>query len=196
MPKLVVYTRVGCHLCGEAELAARRIALRTGVDVELVDIDADPALVERYTVRVPVVTLDGAEIAELQVDEDSLSMAVDEALARDGSQRQGRSIRHRAPVPAALPERPRPRAGGAARIAGWTGLVVHLAVGVFPYAASGVVAPAAAVVGLLAAWAALLGLALRLRKRRPLWVPLVPGGALALWFVVLSFGDRYLGWTA
>jgi glutaredoxin len=71
---VVVYTRQGCHLCEEAEAIVRRVA--RGHDVRLVDIDADPELVERYTVRVPVVTVDGAEVAEFQVDPAALRAAL------------------------------------------------------------------------------------------------------------------------
>lgn len=44
-----------------------RVAGR-GADITVVDIDADPELVDRYTVRVPVVAVDGVEIAEYHVD--------------------------------------------------------------------------------------------------------------------------------
>lgn len=71
---VVVYTRQGCHLCEEAEVVVRRVA--RGHDVRLVDIDADPSLTERYTVRVPVVTVDGAEVAEFQVDPATLRAAL------------------------------------------------------------------------------------------------------------------------
>jgi hypothetical protein len=37
-------------------------------DVELVQIDTDPELVERFTLRVPVVFVDGVEFAEYEVD--------------------------------------------------------------------------------------------------------------------------------
>ena len=44
-----------------------RIAGRSA-DITLVDIDTDPALIDRYTVRVPVVAVDGVEVAEYHVD--------------------------------------------------------------------------------------------------------------------------------
>ena len=59
---VVVYTRAGCGLCREAERLVAREA--RGHDVELVDIDADPDLQRAYTVRVPVVEVDGVEVAE------------------------------------------------------------------------------------------------------------------------------------
>lgn len=62
-----MYGRAGCHLCADAEAIVRRLAGRRA-DVRVVDVDTDPALADRYTVRVPVVVVDGREVAELQVD--------------------------------------------------------------------------------------------------------------------------------
>ena len=74
---ITLYTRAGCHLCEAAEAVIRQVA-GDGADLRLVDIDADPVLQERYTVRVPVVEVDGVEIAEFEVDPRQLA----EALAR------------------------------------------------------------------------------------------------------------------
>lgn len=64
--RVVVYTRQGCGLCATAE---RRVAAEAGrAEVELVDVDTDPELQRRYHVRVPVVEVDGVEVAEVQVD--------------------------------------------------------------------------------------------------------------------------------
>jgi glutaredoxin len=57
MHRVILYTRAGCHLCNEA-LA---ILHRFGQEPELIDIDTDPALRERYTNCVPVVEIDGKE---------------------------------------------------------------------------------------------------------------------------------------
>ena len=66
-PRVTVYTRQRCGLCRRAEAVVRRVAGRRA-DVQLVDIDADPAITPRYTLRVPVVAVDGMEIAEYEVD--------------------------------------------------------------------------------------------------------------------------------
>lgn len=71
MPDVVVYTRQGCKLCAAAEEVARR-ATEGRAHLDIVDIDTDPALSERYTIRVPVITVDGQEVAELQIYEDDL----------------------------------------------------------------------------------------------------------------------------
>ncbi len=83
----------------------------------------------------------------------------------------------------------------AALIAGWLGLVAHLATLIW-YAASGLVAPGWAVVTLLVIWLALLAGAIVLLRRRPAYVLLVPVGSALIWFGVLSAGEAWLGWTA
>jgi glutaredoxin len=73
-PVVTVYTRKGCHLCDEAEAVVRRVARRA--EVRLLDVDEDPALTERYTVRVPVVEVDGVEVAEFEVEPTRLRAAL------------------------------------------------------------------------------------------------------------------------
>ncbi|GEM_PF-955493 len=80
-------------------------------------------------------------------------------------------------------------------VAWWIGLAGHLAMLVW-YAASGLVAPPWAVIGLLVIWAALLLVGLRLRTTRPVWMLLIPVLDVAIWFGVVSAGDAFLGWTA
>lgn len=63
--QVTVYTRVGCHLCDEA----KELLERYGLEPELVDIDADPQLRERYTTCVPVVVIDGKERFRGRVNE-------------------------------------------------------------------------------------------------------------------------------
>jgi glutaredoxin len=65
MPKVIVYTRQGCHLCDDAVTLLARHGLRP----ELVDIDADPVLRELYDESVPVVAIDGRERFRGQVNE-------------------------------------------------------------------------------------------------------------------------------
>lgn len=74
-PTVTVYTRRGCHLCEHAEQVVARLAAGRA-RVRLVDIDTDPELVDRYTVRVPVVAVDGVEVSELVVDAASIAAAL------------------------------------------------------------------------------------------------------------------------
>jgi glutaredoxin len=63
--RFTLYTRQGCGLCRRAEqLLAREAA---GAEVELVDIDGDEDLVGRYGVRVPVLEIDGTEVAAYEL---------------------------------------------------------------------------------------------------------------------------------
>lgn len=71
---VVVYTRAGCKLCEHAE---RVVAAHAGdAAVEVVDVDGDAGLADRYGVRVPVVAIDGEERFELAVDEAELIAAL------------------------------------------------------------------------------------------------------------------------
>ena len=65
MHQATLYTRQGCHLCDEALAMLRR----HGLTPRLIDIDADPALRERYNVCVPVVEIDGKERFRGRVNE-------------------------------------------------------------------------------------------------------------------------------
>lgn len=73
-PRVVVYTRQGCGLCATAEQLVAREARRA--DVVLVDVDTDPDLQRRYHVRVPVVEVDGHEVAEAVVSPGEVRAAV------------------------------------------------------------------------------------------------------------------------
>lgn len=55
---VLLYTRVGCHLCDDAREILERHQRWLPRIVEA-DIDTDPRLVERYGTCVPVVVLDG-----------------------------------------------------------------------------------------------------------------------------------------
>ena len=72
MNRVKVYTRIGCHLCEEAERVVRSEQAAGGFRLELVDIDRDPELVRRYGVRVPVVAVDGQDLFEYEVPVDLL----------------------------------------------------------------------------------------------------------------------------
>lgn len=64
-PRVVLYTRRGCHLCDEA----KDVLLRAGVRPREIDIDADPELVRRFNDCVPVVEFDGRQRFRGRVNE-------------------------------------------------------------------------------------------------------------------------------
>lgn len=75
--RLVLYTRERCGLCSEMLAAARPVAARHGLGIEQVDIDADPVLARRYNTLIPVLELDGREIARYHLDPGALERALD-----------------------------------------------------------------------------------------------------------------------
>lgn len=62
---VVLYTRRGCHLCDEAH----QLLTAHGLAPELIDVDADPELRERFNECVPVVEIDGKIRFRGRVDE-------------------------------------------------------------------------------------------------------------------------------
>lgn len=72
--QITVYTRDDCHLCDEAIETIERVvaSLPQSVDIDTVDVDADPDLRERYGERVPYVTVDGRPRFKYRVDPDDL----------------------------------------------------------------------------------------------------------------------------
>ncbi len=65
MQSITLYSREGCHLC---DIAAD-VLLRNMLSFDVVDIDADPTLRERYEECVPVVVIDGRERFRGRIDE-------------------------------------------------------------------------------------------------------------------------------
>ena len=74
--KVTLYTKDGCHLCEEAEDALRAIQPSIQFELELVYIEDDATLLDRYQDRVPVIALDGTEVASAPVDERTLRAAL------------------------------------------------------------------------------------------------------------------------
>lgn len=74
---IILYTRAGCHLCDDAAV----LLARYGLVPQRVDIDADPALRERYNYCVPVVVIDGKERFRGQVNEVLLKRILAERAA-------------------------------------------------------------------------------------------------------------------
>src|SRR5687768_11140309 len=60
--RVTLYERAGCGLCDETHRALRRIGLDRALEIERVDIDRDPAVRDRYTLRVPVLRSGDAEL--------------------------------------------------------------------------------------------------------------------------------------
>lgn len=68
MAKLTLISRGYCHLCHDMELALAPLAAEFGVDVEILDVDADPALEALYNELVPVLLHEGNELCHYFLD--------------------------------------------------------------------------------------------------------------------------------
>jgi glutaredoxin len=73
---LTLYGRTWCHLCDDMRAALEPLLAEFGVQVEVVDIDADPALEARYNEFVPVLVCDGIELCHYHLDDDSVRAAL------------------------------------------------------------------------------------------------------------------------
>ena len=63
MKTVTFYTKLGCHLCDQVESTIAQVAKGLRFDLLRRDISEDPADYELYKHDVPVVLVDGVEIA-------------------------------------------------------------------------------------------------------------------------------------
>jgi glutaredoxin len=73
---VTLYGRPGCHLCDEAREALLRVRAEAPFELLEIDIERDDELFKRYLERIPVITLDGAELYDFFVDEQDLRRRV------------------------------------------------------------------------------------------------------------------------
>jgi len=66
--RLTLYGRAYCHLCDEMLAALEEMRGDFGFIVDLVDVDRDAALEQRYGTLVPVLTHAGAELCHYHLD--------------------------------------------------------------------------------------------------------------------------------
>jgi hypothetical protein len=70
--------RPDCGLCEEALAGLRRLSRAKRLDIERVDVSRDPALLDRYVVRVPVLVVGEAELDVAGIDEAAVGRWLDE----------------------------------------------------------------------------------------------------------------------
>jgi hypothetical protein len=74
--KVVIYSRVNCHLCEEAEKNVREVMAYTPFDLEVVYINGDQELEKLYGEEVPVTLINGAKHDYFRVDKKRFSEAI------------------------------------------------------------------------------------------------------------------------
>jgi hypothetical protein len=82
-PHFILYSRSWCHLCEDMLAALRAHMAHAGLpySVDVVDVDADPALVARYDELVPVLVAGGQELCHYFLDEAALRAWLGHAAA-------------------------------------------------------------------------------------------------------------------
>ena len=73
---VTLITRVGCHLCEQAQEVLLRLRDELGFGYDELDVDADRELRNEYSDRVPVIMVDGKEHGYWRVEEDRLRRAL------------------------------------------------------------------------------------------------------------------------
>ena len=68
MRQVVLYSRPGCHLCDDARAVLLDARARVAFDMQEVDIETSDSLLGEYSLRIPVVVVDGTEAFEYTVD--------------------------------------------------------------------------------------------------------------------------------
>lgn len=66
--EVLLYTRPGCHLCAVAKGELERLRGEFDFTLTEVDITGDPALLQHYSLDIPVVLLNGREAARHRLD--------------------------------------------------------------------------------------------------------------------------------
>ena len=75
-PKLVVYSRRGCHLCDEAEAALAVLQKTIRFEIEVRDVDDDPEWVAAYGDEVPVGVIGDRKVFKYRVEPVALGRAI------------------------------------------------------------------------------------------------------------------------
>jgi len=74
--EVLLYSRPRCGLCDEAREAILAVRERVPFAFREVDVSGDDALELEYGIRIPVVVVDGDELAEIRLSEWELEEAV------------------------------------------------------------------------------------------------------------------------
>ena len=74
--KVVIYSRVNCHLCQEAEKNVREVLVEIPFNLEVIYIDGNQELERLYGEEVPVITINGDVHDYYKVDKQRLKQAL------------------------------------------------------------------------------------------------------------------------
>jgi glutaredoxin len=69
VPRVIVYSRKGCHLCEIVKESLAKLERRGGFTWQEVDVDTDEQLHRKFSDEVPVVFIDGRKAFKYRMDE-------------------------------------------------------------------------------------------------------------------------------
>lgn len=72
MKKVTLYTRVACCLCDDAKAVLDEVRATEPFELEIVDVDRDPAARALYDHEVPVLAIDGRKAFKFHVTAEGL----------------------------------------------------------------------------------------------------------------------------
>ena len=75
-PRIVLYTKPGCHLCNDARAVVEAVCAESGETFDEVDITTSEELVQRFGEEIPVTFVDGAQHDYWRVDPERLKAAL------------------------------------------------------------------------------------------------------------------------
>lgn len=81
---ITLYSRPGCHLCEDAEARIRRVLGQAANRLRVVNILEDRELEDLYVFRIPVLSINGVEVAEGEITEAAVRQALRSPVARGG----------------------------------------------------------------------------------------------------------------
>ncbi|MFT4049050.1 MAG: glutaredoxin family protein [Solirubrobacterales bacterium] len=80
--RITIFGRPGCHLCDDAEETVAQLVDGSGATIEVINIEHDEELHRRFLEKIPVIEIDGEQIAELaQYRRKPFAQAVRERLS-------------------------------------------------------------------------------------------------------------------
>ena len=75
-PRVVLYSKPGCHLCDDARAVVEAVCAELGEAYDEIDINSSEDLMSRFGEEIPVTFVDGAQHDFWRVDADRLRSAL------------------------------------------------------------------------------------------------------------------------
>jgi glutaredoxin len=78
MNRVTIYSKPDCHLCDVMKQIVQKVRRRREFELEIRNILDDPADFEKYQALIPLLLVNGSEIARYRIREDQLEAALRE----------------------------------------------------------------------------------------------------------------------